>query len=419
MRQAALHVRRGTALPERAGTQARLEPAIAPARCRSAPQGRNAAAAGRHADAGHVSRDNPSSAQHVLRSAHRHALRTLIVAPNWIGDAVMAQPLLAFVRRFDPQGSIDVLAPPHVAPVFGAMAEVAEVIEAPNIHGKAQLAQRWRLSRVLRARRYDRCYVLPNSLKSALAPFLAGIPRRVGHRGEARYGLINRMHDDRGAKSQPMVDFYARLAFEPGQPLPAPAPDPVLVRDPERERAVRERLGLVEEDPVIVLCPGAEYGPAKRWPARHFAALASLAGTEWPEAAIVLLGSAKERPLSTEIAALSGQPVINLCGETRLEEAFALISSAHGVVSNDSGLMHVAAAYGRPLVAVFGSSDPRHTPPRSPRARVEWLHLECSPCFARECPLGHLNCLNQILPATVFESLKKAMRFETATRPPR
>ncbi len=348
-----------------------------------------------------------------------NALRTLIVAPNWIGDAVMAQPLVALVHRNAPSGSIEVLAPPHVAPVFAAMDGVSEVIEAPNIHGKAQLRERWQLAQRLRARHFDRCYLLPNSLKSALAPFLAGIPVRIGHRGEARYWLVNRMHEDREAQRPAMVDFYARLAFEPGQAPRSPAPDPVLQRNPAAERAVRARLNLSPEDPLLVLCPGAEYGPAKRWPARHYAALAALCASEWPEAAIVLLGSAKERALATEIAALSGQPLLNLCGETTLSEALALLSSASGVVSNDSGLMHVTAAYGRPQVAVFGSSDPRHTPPRSPRARVEWLHLQCSPCFRRECPLGHLDCLNRIAPATVFESLKQTMRLETATRPPR
>jgi heptosyltransferase-2 len=346
-------------------------------------------------------------------------MRTLIVAPNWIGDAVMAQPLLALLQRFDPQGTIDVVAPPHVAPVFRAMAEVSEVIDAPNVHGRLQLRERWKLARQLRPRGYDRAYVLPNSLKSALVPFLAGIPERVGHRGERRYALINRALDDGGARDRPMVEFYAQLAFEPGQPLPAAIANPALARHPDRERAARRRIGLGPADPMIVLAPGAEYGPAKRWPPRHFAALASLVVTEWPESSVVLLGSAKERALATEIAALSGQHVVNVCGETSLADAIALIASASGVVSNDSGLMHVAAAFARPQVAVFGSSDPRHTPPRSTRARVEWLHLECSPCFERNCPLGHLNCLNQIAPAVVFDSLRKTMRFETAARPPR
>ena len=331
----------------------------------------------------------------------------------------MAQPLIALIRQYDESGRIDVLAPPHVAPIFDAMAEVAQVIIAPNAHGKLQLGQRLRLGRQLRQHRYDRSYVLPNSFKSALVPWIAGIPLRIGHRGEARYGLINRPHEPGPARNRPMVEFYAQLAFEPRHPLLASIPNPALARQSDRESAVLARYGISANEPLIVLCPGAEFGPAKRWPARHFGALASMVCAEWPEANIVLLGSTQERALATEIAALSGQPLKNLCGETSLAEALALIAQASGVVSNDSGLMHVAAAYGRPQVAVFGSSDPRHTPPRSPRAQVQWLHLECSPCFQRECPLGHTNCLNQILPMTVFESLRRAMRFETTSRPPR
>ncbi len=335
-----------------------------------------------------------------------------MIAPNWIGDAVMAQPLMALIRRQAPEGRIDVLAPPHVAPVFGAMAEVDAVIEAPNQHGKLQWRERWLLARRLRPGRYDRCYVLPNSAKSALVPFLAGIPERIGHHGEARYWLINRRLRARDTRERPMVEFYADLASPPGNGAD-PAADPILARDAQRERAARERQGLQPNEPLILLCPGAEFGPAKRWPTRHFAALASLAAIEWPEATIALIGSAKERTLATEIAALSGQDLRNLCGETPLADALALIASSQGVVSNDSGMMHVAAAYRRPLVAVFGSSDPRHTPPRSPQARIEWLHLECSPCFERTCPLGHTNCLNKLAPASVFDSLKKAMRLET------
>lgn len=213
---------------------------------------------------------------------------------------------------------------------------------------------------------------------------------------------------------RPMVEHYAQLAFDPGQPLPGRVADPRLQRYPEREQAARARHGLSATAPLLVLCPGAEYGPAKRWPARHFAALAALLSTEWPQAAIVLLGSAKERPMATEIVALSGRALRNLCGETSLDDAMAILSQATGVVSNDSGLMHVAAAFDRPLVAVFGSSDPRHTPPRSPRARVEWLHLACSPCFERECPLGHLDCLNLITPGQVLRALRSTVRRQPA-----
>ena len=192
-------------------------------------------------------------------------------------------------------------------------------------------------------------------------------------------------------------------------------PDPVLRADPVRIAAVRQRLGLAGE-PTLVLAPGAEYGPAKRWPARHFAALAHLAADEWPEASILVVGSAAERALATEIVALSGLALRNLCGDTTLDEALALVADARGVVSNDSGLMHVAAAFGRPQVALFGSSDPRHTPPRSPRARVLWLHLPCSPCFARQCPLGHTACLNDLSPLAAFDALVQAMRQGTHAR---
>lgn len=346
-------------------------------------------------------------------------MRILIIAPNWIGDAVMAQPLLALLKYDHSAASIDVLAASHIAPVFEAMAEVSDVLIAPQSHGKLQLRERFLLAKQLRRKGYERCYVLPNSMKSALVPWLAGIGLRIGYRGESRYWLINRAHEVQSAHRTPMVEHYARLAFAPAQPIPTSIANPSLMRNSTREQAVLARYGINPSDPLIALCPGAEYGPAKRWPARHFASLAALACAEWPEANIVLLGSTKERALATEIAALSGQALRNLCGETSLTEAIALLASASGVVSNDSGLMHVAAAFGRPQVAVFGSSDPRHTPPRSPRAKIEWLHLECSPCFERECPLKHTNCLNQISPMNVFESLRRAMRFETTTRGPR
>jgi len=345
------------------------------------------------------------------------ALRSLIVAPNWIGDAVMAQPLLAMMHQRDPAQVIEALCPPHIAPVFRAMPEVDTVIEASNAHGRLDLGARWRLARALHSRRYDRAYVLPNSAKSALVPWFARIPRRIGHLGESRHFLLNTIHRAPGSTGRrPMVEHYAELAFDPGEPLPGHVPDPRLVGHPEQEQAARVKYRLPDDSPLLVLCPGAEYGPAKRWPTRHFASLSVLLAAEWPYATIVLLGSPKERTMATEITALAGNPLRNLCGETSLEEAMAILSQAAGVVSNDSGLMHLAAAYARPQVAVFGSSDPRHTPPRSPHARVEWLHIECSPCFARECPLGHLNCLNHLEPDRVMRALRTTVKLEPANR---
>jgi heptosyltransferase-2 len=339
-------------------------------------------------------------------------MRSLVIAPNWIGDAVMSQPLLRLLQKKDPEGTIDVLAPASVGPVYQAMREVSEVLGSAHVSGKLQLGLRWKLGRELAARRYDRCYVLPNSAKSALAPWFARIPQRIGHHGEARIGLLNVRH--RSPKPLPMVEHYARLAYPIDQALPAAVPDPVLHLPAARLAEVRQKFRIEHDAPIMVLCPGAEFGPAKRWPPRHFAALAALMSDRWRKVQILILGAMKERPLATEIAALSGQPLRNLCGETSLSEALALIAQAHGVVSNDSGLMHVAAAFRRPQVALFGSSDPRHTPPRSAAAQVLWLELSCSPCFERECPLGHLDCLNKIPPARALEALSASLKLLSA-----
>jgi len=285
----------------------------------------------------------------------------------------MAQPLLTRLKQSG--ATIDVLAPQWVAPVARRMPEVREVFGTPFRHGPLQWRERWRFARDIKRRGYDQAYVLPNTWKSALIPFLAGIPRRVGYVGEFRHGLLSSLHKKSGA---PMPLHYARLAGEPGN---APLPQPRLkVMETEVEE-VRRQFGIAGS--TVVLCPGAEYGPAKRWP--YFRELAQELG-----ARAVVLGSEKDAEAG---AALPG---LNLIGKTTLDEAIRVIAGADAVVSNDSGLMHVAAALGRPQVALFGSSSPEHTPPASDKARVLWLHLECSPCFARECPLGHFRCMREI-----------------------
>ncbi len=315
--------------------------------------------------------------------------RLLVVAPNWIGDALMCQPLLARLREGQPQARIDVVAPAWVAPVFRRMPEVAGVIETPFAHGVLHLRARWRLGRTLRALGYDEAFVLPNAWKAALVPFFAGIAIRRGYVGEARYGLLNRVYRKQPGR-EPMALHYARLAEAPGASIAQPLPEPRLAVDAQAARATRQRFGL--EERYAVLCPGAEYGPAKRWP--YFAELA--ARLERP---VVVLGSAKERALC---AAVGGR---NLAGETTHDEALDVLAGADLVVSNDSGLMHVAAALGRPQVALFGSSSPRHTPPLSSRARVIWLGIDCSPCYARECPLGHFRCMKEITVDHVLREL--------------
>jgi heptosyltransferase-2 len=306
-------------------------------------------------------------------------LRILVVAPNWIGDALMAQPLLARLKQ---QGAtIDVLAPEWVAPVARRMPEVTDVIAAPFRHGPLQLRERWRLGRELKRRGYDQAFVLPNTWKSALVPFLAGIPARVGYLGESRYGLLN---STLRSSAAPMPQHYARLAGA----LPERLPHPQLKVSGDEIAEARKRYGI--NGRYVALCPGAEYGPAKRWP--YFRELAERIGIP-----AVIIGSAND--------AGKELPGHNLIGKTSLDDAIRLIAGAEAVVSNDSGLMHVAAALGRPQVALFGSSSPKHTPPANEQARVLWLQLECSPCFARECPLGHFRCMREISVEQVLKAL--------------
>jgi heptosyltransferase-2 len=308
------------------------------------------------------------------------------------------------LREQHPDTRIDVLAPPWVAAVLHAMPEVnGDVINTPFAHGQLRLQDRWALARELKRNNYDAAYVLPNSLKSALIPLFAGIPKRVGFIGESRYGLINVCHtlDEKATPLQ--VERYAILAEVPGQPLPRPLPNPQLSVNSAAVADSLQNLGLSASPAPVIFCPGAEYGPAKRWPEQHFAELAQkLAAQGTP---VWLLGSKKDAPVGDEIVRLSQGVARNLCGVTNLEQAVHLLSIARHVVTNDSGLMHVTAALGTPLTALFGSSSPGYTPPLSDKAQTIWLKLECSPCFERECPLGHLNCLRGISAERVADTM--------------
>ena len=329
--------------------------------------------------------------------------KILIVAPNWIGDALLAQPLLARLQKKLPGVVIDALAPPWTAPVLRRMQEVNEVIAAPFDHGELKLSARWRLGRRLRSRRYDGAIVLPNTFKSALIPLFAGIPLRAGFVGELRYGLLNVVHRLDAKRSPLMAERYAQLAEKPGTKAALPLPQTKLAIDEANLAVALGRLGLSREKPIAAFCPGAEYGPSKRWPVRHFAALARKLGALGY--AVWLFGSEKDRAIGEEIAVASEGAATNLCGRTDLASAIDLLSLAEVVVSNDSGLMHVAAGVGRPVVALYGSSSPEHTPPLARRYRIVRTGIECSPCFARECPLGHFKCMNELAPELVMAEI--------------
>ena len=342
-------------------------------------------------------------------------LRALIVAPAWIGDTVMAQPLFMRLHERTPGLQHDALAPRWVAPTLQRMPEIAQIIDNPFAHGELSLGARYQLARQLAKAGYQRAYILPNSLKSALIPFLAGIPERIGFTGEARYGLINRRHTLDEAALPQMAERFAQLAEAPGASLPRPLQNPRLSSSHEQQAVTLAALGIPRPDKIAVFCPGAEYGPAKRWPARHFAALADALSQRGY--AIWLLGSPKDKAVGDEIIQLTSHATKprNLCGSTSLTQAIDLIAAADFVVCNDSGLMHVAAALDRPLIAVYGSSSPGFTPPLSPRAQIISLNLDCSPCFKRECPLGHLDCLNKLEPQRVLAACLQTSAGERST----
>ncbi|WP_370210108.1 lipopolysaccharide heptosyltransferase II [Alloalcanivorax venustensis] len=335
--------------------------------------------------------------------------RILVVGPSWVGDMVMAQTLFAELQRQRPC-DIDVLAPAWCRPLLSRMPEVRQALDLPFGHGELKLRQRRAEGRALRGG-YDRAFVLPNSLKSALIPFWAGVPVRTGWRGEMRYGLLNDVRKLDKERYPLMVQRFVALALDADAPPPAleSIQPPRLRVDSDAVAAARADQRLADDRPVLGLCPGAEFGPSKRWPEYHYAAVArhwiGQGGRVW------LFGSGKDRPVAEQIVealpeAQRGEAAI-LAGATSLEQAVDLLSVTDAVVSNDSGLMHIAAALGRPLVAVYGSTSPGFTPPLGEAVAIERLGLECSPCFQRECPLGHLNCLRQLEPDRVIQALAR------------
>lgn len=315
----------------------------------------------------------------------------------------MAHSVVRYLQDTHHPERLDILCAPSVASLVARLPGVDAVQLLHTRHGQWGWRQRLASARTLRREHYDWALTLPNSWKSALAPALAGIPRRTGYVGEMRYGLLNDIrHLDRTALPR-MVDRYLALAVSRDAPRPQ-APEPRITTHAASARACLTKLGIgLIPAPILALCPGAEYGPAKRWPAAHFAEIAQTAlARGWQ---VWLLGGPADRDVACAINSYTGDACQNLAGRTRLDEVLDLLSLASAVVTNDSGLMHIAAALERPVVALFGSSDPGHTPPLSHKARALSLQLACSPCFKRKCPLGHLRCLNALTPATASKAL--------------
>lgn len=318
---------------------------------------------------------------------------------------VMAQSLFKALKQFEPECRIDVLAPGWTFSLLDRMPEVTSSIEMPLGHGKLGLLERIRLGRRLRFQNYDQAILLPNSWKSALIPFFANIPKRTGYLGEFRWGLLNdarRLNKNCLSKT---VERFVALAYAEQPETPLEIPEPSFSIKAENIEFISAKFKLEPSNKILALCPGAEYGPAKRWPAKYFAEIARKKYKKgWK---VWLFGSEKDKPVAAEINQESGNICFDFTGKTSLAEAVDLMSLADTVLTNDSGLMHVAAALNKKMVAIFGSSDPGFTPPLNDRARIISLRLSCSPCFKRHCPLGHTHCLNHLYPEQVLLEMNR------------
>ncbi|MGH1470512.1 MAG: lipopolysaccharide heptosyltransferase II [Cellvibrionaceae bacterium] len=332
--------------------------------------------------------------------------RILIIGPAWVGDMVMAQALFILLKRLNPQCVIDVLAPAWTNPLLARMPEVSNSFDMPIRHGQLRIGDRFTLGKQLR-NTYEQAIVLPNSLKSALIPWFANIPKRTGWRGEMRFGLLSDIRLLDKKRYPLMVERFLALGLPTAKQLPTDI-KPQLIADEKRVPQLLVQFQLNQKKPVLVLCPGAEFGPAKQWPSVHYAEVAKRKiAAGWQ---VWVMGSEKDMAVAKAINdELSIEERNNFCiltGQTDLSQAIDLMSIADAVISNDSGLMHIAAALHRPLVAVYGSTSPEFTPPLADRVSIESITVDCGPCFQRECPQGHLKCLVDLKPQQVLNGLE-------------
>ena len=336
-------------------------------------------------------------------SAKNNIEKILILGPAWVGDMVLAQSLFKTLKTNRPDCIIDVAAPAWTLPLLERMPEVSGKIALPFKHGELAFWQRISFGRSLKNTGYSQAIILTNSFKSALLPWAAAIPKRTSFLGEMRYGLVNDVRPLDKNKLKKTVERFVFLGLDYNQSLPQALPNPQLISNKNNALVALKKLGVAEPNSKILgLCPGAEYGEAKRWSAEYYAEVANdVLKKGWQ---VWLFGSGKDMSVTMRINQLTQNQCLDLGGKTKLGEAIDLMALCDTVVSNDSGLMHIAAALNIKLIAIFGSSDPYHTPPMSSKAVIEYLGLDCSPCFKRECPLAgdaHLRCLSDIKPKQI------------------
>jgi len=318
---------------------------------------------------------------------------------------MMAQSLFKFLKMRDPKIQIDVLAPAWSLPLLSRMPEVRQAISMPLTHGQLGLKTRYQLGKKLRSENYTQAIVLPNSFKSALIPFFAKIPKRTGWKRELRQFILNDARSLDKKRYPLMIEQYLALGLESiDEKLPEKYPLPDLKISSETQKKALEKYQIeLSNKSILAICPGAEFGPAKRWPENYYADVANQKIKEgWD---VWIFGSPKDVPVSEMIMQQTQNRCINFTGKTKLEEAIDLLALATSVICNDSGLMHISAALNKSLVAIYGPTSAAFTPPLNAKAKVITLNLDCQPCFQRECPLKHHQCMQELKPAKILEIL--------------
>ena len=333
--------------------------------------------------------------------------KVLIIGPSWVGDMVMSQALYRALKEINPLTKISVLSRSALRPLLERMPEVDEILKSDFGHGELRLSERKRFGIDLRDGNFNRAFILPLSFKSALIPWHAKIPNRIGWRGEWRNILLTdcRKLDK---KAYPlMVQRFIGLAYPERTEPPSDLFYPKLLPKAPNQELKFLISSLSGKQGVLAICPGAEFGKSKQWPAKYFAEVVIRVLREgW---AVWIFGSSNDRSVADLIMGNIEEDLrdrcIDLVGKTDLSEAIDLLSMATVVISNDSGLMHVAAALGKNVIGLYGSTSPDFTPPLSNSKKLISTDIECRPCFKRECPFGHLRCLTEIKPERVLDAI--------------
>jgi heptosyltransferase-2 len=336
-------------------------------------------------------------------------MNQLIIAPSWLGDIIMSQSLLIAIKKQVPEANIDILASSWSHPLLQLMPEVNSTIEFNVKHGELALGYRRNIAKILREKNYEKCYILPNSFKSALVPWIAKIPDRIGWRGEFRYGLLTDCRLLNKSQIPLMANRYAALAYPIEKSLQIQADSPRISLDKQQITSLLATFNLEYQVPTLAICPGAAFGSAKQWPAEYHARVIEYALQQsWQ---VIILGSKQDIAISemikNNLAAKYLNKVNDLTGKTSLMQVIASIALADTIISNDSGLMHLAASLNKSQIAIYGSTSVLHAPPMNSLAESLHIEIDCRPCNKRVCPLKHHRCMRQIHPSMVIKKLKK------------